>query len=107
MKRTIKVLLLISVVFTLWYCSAKVLPPTTSELIQFKQINPEVDTSSITKGYDIYARSCHKCHGLKTPGNFTNEEWNKILPTMAKRAKLTENEIGLVHNYVKMYSKKS
>jgi len=107
MKSTIKVLLLISVVFTLWYCSSKVLPPTSSELNQFKQTNPAIDTSSIAKGYDIYARSCHKCHGLKNPGNFTNEQWNKILPTMAKRAKLKEDEIELVHNYVTLYSKKS
>ena len=107
MKRTIKILFLLTTVFGLWYCSPKVLPPTSSELNQLKQSNPETDTSTIVRGYDVYARSCHKCHGLKNPANFTNEQWNKILPVMAKRAKLTQDEVGLVHTYVTTFSKKS
>jgi mono/diheme cytochrome c family protein len=106
MNRTIKVLLLLTVVFTLWYCSPKVLPPSSSELNQLKQSNPAVDTSNIVRGYDLFSRNCQKCHRLKNPANFTEEEWDKILPKMAKRTKLTSDEVGLVHTYVTTFSKK-
>jgi mono/diheme cytochrome c family protein len=106
MKRTIKLFLLLSGIFALWYCSPKVLPPTSSELNQLKQSNPAVDTSNIARGYDLFARNCNKCHGLKNPANFTIEQWNSILPKMAKRTKLTPDEVELVHTYVTTFSKK-
>jgi mono/diheme cytochrome c family protein len=107
MKRTIKLLASLSVIFTLFYCSAKVLPPTSAQLTQLKQTNPAMDTSLVVKGYDVFARSCHKCHGLKNPGKFTLDEWNKILPVMDKRAKLTQDEKDLLFTYVSTFSKKS
>jgi mono/diheme cytochrome c family protein len=106
MKNAIKFLLSIVVISTLWYCSSKVLPPTSSQLIQLKQTNPEVDTSKISMGYDLFSNNCHKCHGLKNPSNFTTDQWNTILPKMASRAKLKPEEIELVHTYVTTFSKK-
>jgi cytochrome c len=106
MKRTIKLILSLFVVSFLLYCSPKVLPPTSSDLSQIKQVNPDVDTSSVARGYTIFARSCHKCHGLKNPANYTIEKWDKVLPVMAKKAKLNEDETGLVKIYVAAFCKK-
>jgi len=42
------------------------------------------------QGRTVNAKSCDRCHKLKDPANFTEEQANKIIPNMAKKAKLSE-----------------
>jgi len=41
----------------------------------------------------IMQLKCTKCHSIRIPENYTKKEWKYNVERMAKRAKLTEQEI--------------
>ncbi len=92
------------IAFTFWFCSPKVLPPTTAQLQNVKSQYPDMDTVAINKGYILFSENCNKCHRLKNPGNYSDEEWHKILPVMSKKAKLNPEETDLIQTYVLAFS---
>jgi cytochrome c5 len=57
-------------------------------------------------GKNLYETNCNKCHALKTPKNYSEEEWAKLVPSMSKKANdkkgsdLTEEDQILIYNYV-------
>ncbi len=51
------------------------------------------------QGKTIDASSCGRCHKLKNPANFTEEQLNKIIPNMAKKAKLSDADKDVVLKY--------
>lgn len=54
----------------------------------------------LQQGRDIYINNCNECHYLYSPDDKTANDWREILPIMAPRAGLTENEVALVTKYV-------
>lgn len=56
--------------------------------------------AELQQGHDIYVTSCNKCHGLKSADSRTKEQWTKVLDSMAPKAKLTEEQKGLVYKYL-------
>lgn len=51
-------------------------------------------------GRTLYESRCTKCHGLKPVKDFSKEQWDKILPPMMEKAKLTGEEKSQVSEYV-------
>ena len=57
-------------------------------------------------GRSLYETNCNKCHGLKTPKNYSEEEWAKLVPAMSKKANdkkgsnLTDEDQMLIYQYV-------
>ncbi|MEY2923795.1 MAG: hypothetical protein RLZZ337_335 [Bacteroidota bacterium] len=57
-------------------------------------------------GKQLYETKCNLCHGLKVPKNYSDDEWAKLVPRMAKKANdkkntgLTEEDQMLIYNYV-------
>ena len=51
-------------------------------------------------GKTLYESKCIKCHGLKPVNDFSKEQWDKILPAMMDKAKLTSEEKVQVNDYV-------
>jgi mono/diheme cytochrome c family protein len=105
MKKAILIFSLLMLI-KLAYCAPNVLPPTSAQLTQIKNADPAADTTAINNGYAVFAEKCQKCHKLKDPAKFTAEDWNKILPKMSKKAKLTDEQTALVHTYVMAFCKK-
>ena len=66
---------------------------------------PATDSISIMKGYAVFSESCNRCHALKNPSGYSEEEWHKILPVMTKKAKLSREETELVQAYILAFSK--
>lgn len=48
------------------------------------------------QGKTVNANNCVRCHKLKDPANYTEEQANKIIPNMAKKAKLSDADKDLV-----------
>lgn len=57
-------------------------------------------TAEISQGKGLYDAKCSKCHKLKVVDNFTTEQWSKILPDMAGKAKLPDNETALIQEFI-------
>lgn len=66
---------------------------TTKEAMNFP-------TAEIGEGYALNAQHCSKCHGLKTVKNYTREQWDKILPAMAKKAGITSEQEAKIDAYI-------
>lgn len=47
---------------------------------------PGLTVSDLQQGKADYEKYCSTCHGLKKPRKQSPEEWEKIVPGMAKRA---------------------
>ncbi len=63
---------------------------------------PEVTlpTVELQSGKTIYEKKCHRCHKLKVIDNYSAEQWNNILPDMASKARLSDEDEALVKAYV-------
>lgn len=59
------------------------------------------------QGKTIVNNSCTRCHKLKNPANFTEEQLNKIIPKMAEKAKISKEDEALVLKYYVASSKHS
>ena len=76
--------------------------PKTTEVVVNPVEDPvvEMPTAEIAKGKDIFEAKCQRCHGLKTIDDYTTAQWGKILPIMAKKAKLDAANTEFVHSYI-------
>ena len=88
-------LLFIAVTAALIACSEKTTTVTTVE----EPVKAEM-TLAATEGKTLYEAKCQKCHKLKNVDNFTAEQWNKILPNMAGKAKLESEETAKIDVYI-------
>lgn len=82
-----------AVVLTVIACSPKV----TEVITEVEEVEMSAD---MTEGRAIYDSSCIKCHGLKKIEDFSKAQWEKILPGMMEKAKLSEDQKMKVHAYV-------
>ena len=57
-------------------------------------------TIELTKGKSIYENKCNQCHELMVIDSFTTEKWARILPDMAKRAKLVASDKAILSSYI-------
>ena len=73
--------------------------PKTAEVVE-KVENEEYPTAAIGEGSALYAANCGKCHKLKTVTDYTAEQWQKIVPPMAQKAKLDATQQDKVLQYV-------
>lgn len=92
-------LLFIAVSSALIACSDKTTVVATTESTVDEPVKAEM-TLAATEGKNLYEAKCQKCHKLKNIDNFTSEQWNKILPNMAGKAKLQSEETMKVDSYI-------
>jgi cytochrome c5 len=72
--------------------------PKVSEVIV--EDTKEAEVELYAGGKTLYESKCITCHALKPVTNYTKEQWDKILPAMMEKAKLTVEEKVEVNNYV-------
>ena len=73
--------------------------PKSAEIVT-EEASPAIPSASVSKGKTIYETKCIKCHALKTIKNHTTEQWAMILPKMAIKAKLINDQEALVNEYI-------
>ena len=82
------------------------LRPNEKELISMQQKVPGISLEEAQKGFKVYKFNCAGCHYLPKPDQYTISNWEKVLPEMIGRAKITsESEMQLITNYLFAKSK--
>lgn len=61
--------------------------PTQADVDRMEETYPELTVAELIEGKGLYEDKCSRCHGLKDPVAFSNEEWNRIVPNMANKAR--------------------
>ncbi len=56
--------------------------------------------AQVEEGFNLQAQYCGRCHKVKNAENYTREQWNDILPRMAKKAKITEEQQATINEYI-------
>lgn len=46
-----------------------------------------------SKDSSVFKKKCGRCHAVKNPGDYSSSEWTRHVKRMAKRAKLTDQEL--------------
>jgi hypothetical protein len=58
------------------------------------------------QGYKLYISHCSNCHRLHNPKEYSSAGWNKILPEMFEKAKISNpDQQQLIRNYLTAKSK--
>ena len=74
--------------------------PTHQNIVEAGERWPEVDSIYLYKAFDTYQNKCSACHYLYHPEKFSEKEWQKLLPEMKEKAKLTEDEYRSLQTYL-------
>lgn len=93
-------LLFIAVTAVLIACSEKTTVATNVEPTIEEPAKAEM-TLAATEGKMLYEAKCQKCHKLKNVDKYSGEQWNKILPNMAAKAKLEGEETAKIDVYIR------
>jgi hypothetical protein len=80
--------------------------PTADDLPGMQANVPGLTYDEAMQGYKLYTNNCSNCHRLHNPKEYTADEWNKILPEMFGKAKISDNgQQQLIRNYLISKSK--
>lgn len=81
--------------------------PKTAEVIEVMEVEKNVEVNEdqalnehIAEGSKLYSANCGKCHKLFDASEFSKDQWETIVPTMAKKAKLDAVAENKVLQYV-------
>lgn len=64
------------------------------------------NSETVSAGQNVYSSRCGRCHYLKTPQDYTLQQWDNILKTMISKANLKKEEAKQVTAYVMEHAKK-
>lgn len=82
-------------------CTAtKLITPTQTDADRGSQKFQGYTMNDLAQGKAIYESHCNKCHRYKVPESRNETKWDKIIPVMAKKAKLDSMQEDLVLKYV-------
>lgn len=73
-------------------------PKTTT--VDTKEETMKFPNATVEEGFNLNAQHCARCHKLKTVDDYSREQWDKILPNMAKKAKLTPEQEATINEYI-------
>ena len=62
-------------------------------------------TDSLMTGRSLYISHCDACHNLYLPEKFSQKHWEKEIPEMAHKAKITQEEARLISIFVLAHCK--
>lgn len=76
-------------------------PPVDAAFVAKAQVTwPEASATSLDQGRELLVTACTKCHGIRTPSDYTLREWQGYLREMAPKAQLSEDQVALLLRYV-------
>ncbi|HNM24006.1 MAG TPA: hypothetical protein PKL15_01200 [Saprospiraceae bacterium] len=80
--------------------TAKIATPKEADALRGAQKFPGYTLADLQKGHMLYKENCGKCHGLKSPRALDEAGWRKIVPPMAKKAKIDAPTEDAILKYV-------
>jgi cytochrome c2 len=82
------------------------LRPRNTDLANMQQKAPGISLEEAEKGFKLYKYNCAGCHNLHKPETYSISEWEKVLPEMLGRAKISsEKDAKLIRDYLFAKSK--
>jgi cytochrome c5 len=90
------------------FASASLLVACAPKVIIENQVTPVkvVETPAnqsdldLAEGKTLFYENCGKCHDLFQPSQYSKAQWSKIVPEMAKKAELNEEQGKKILLYV-------
>jgi hypothetical protein len=76
-------------------CSQTLYKPTFADS---QKTGVSLDTLAL--GRKLYVNNCSSCHSLYKPEQFTIKKWAQEMPTMGKKAKISEHQATLILKYI-------
>ncbi|HRO43920.1 MAG TPA: hypothetical protein PL009_13875 [Flavipsychrobacter sp.] len=64
-------------------------------------------TQQMEEGKVLWQANCNKCHKMFEPESRNVEKWERVLPRMINRSKLTETQGAMVRAYILSHAKLS
>ncbi|MFN5621006.1 MAG: hypothetical protein ACK478_06880 [Flavobacteriales bacterium] len=61
---------------------------------------PGATLATLNQGKTLYEDNCGKCHGLKSPSAYNEEQWGKHVKRMAPKARIDKPTEDLILQYV-------
>ncbi|MBS1948093.1 MAG: hypothetical protein JST47_10030 [Bacteroidetes bacterium] len=89
-----------SILFLSACASAKLIAPGQADADRGAQKFPGYTMNDLNEGKGIYEAHCNKCHKYKAPQTRDEAKWDKVIPVMARKAKLDTAQEALVLKYV-------
>lgn len=103
-----KIVFLSAIVITVWGCSKKMAPATSSNATVTTVVAESKPSAEMAAAGEItYTAKCGKCHKLPVTADFTSEKWASLVNWMAPKARLTDDEKKNVLAYVQSNAKAS
>jgi hypothetical protein len=92
----------ITLALVLLISNCKPLLTIPSELDEKRALKvwPDYKEGELKSGHSMYINSCGSCHSLKLPTQYKPEKWPKYVASMAKRAKINENQTIIITRYL-------
>jgi mono/diheme cytochrome c family protein len=85
--------------------SAKLATPSASDVARVSNKFPNYTLANLNAGKVLFEEHCALCHGLRNPTSRNEENWNKIVPRMVKKAnrkkvRIDEGQQELILKYL-------
>jgi len=64
-----------------------------------------VSAEKLMIGRTLYINKCGSCHNLHLPEQYTQKQWQKVMPAMQKKAKITDEESKQIADFLLTRSK--
>ena len=82
-------------------CSPVVLKvPAQADAERMTKTYPGITVENLNQGKMFFEKNCNKCHSLKKGVKASEQELNKVLPLMAKKAKIDDATRDLILKYL-------
>jgi len=97
-----KTLIFSALIFVFAACATKKVTVSLSDADASRAASkyPGASLASLQKGKALYEENCSKCHGLKSPTAYNEEQWGKHVKRMAPKAKIDKPTEELILQYV-------
>jgi mono/diheme cytochrome c family protein len=54
----------------------------------------------LKRGRSIYVSQCARCHSAQPVLNYSQEQWDRLLPEMEKQSRLSTNQVSELRAYI-------
>jgi mono/diheme cytochrome c family protein len=68
--------------------------------VSLAMVDPGSDAESLSRGRQTYLARCAGCHRALPVRDYSREQWERVLPGMARLAKLNSIQIGELRGYI-------
>lgn len=86
-------------------CAGSLPEPTQADADMAAKRWPGTDINFLHHGRKLYIAKCSGCHSLYQPKLYTETQWDTIMVTMRKKAKLNDQQYDDIKRFLTVMSK--